>query len=187
MDKKTSKAKNNIIRDKIEAPSSFVQRMFDHGLKMEAIIADKYVTVQVFDSGLVINENNLWLAASPDKKVVDMTEKNPFGLLEMKAPAHTMYINVTSLEACNSPTFYLENVNGFPKLKNNHGNGYFEQVQGQMVLTGANWCDFVVCTKKGMSVERIRFDQSFWLDKVQCLEEFFFKHFLPALLGKHED
>ena len=48
------------------------------------------------------------------------------------------------------------------KLKRTHA--YYAQVQGQMDCTGAQWCDFVVYTKKGMSIERIAFDRGYWVE-----------------------
>ena len=38
-------------------------------------------------------------------------------------------------------------------FKRNHE--YYTQVQGQMGVSGASWCDLIVYTKKGTSVERI--------------------------------
>ena len=49
---------------------------------------------------------------------------------------------------------------GKPSLKRGHV--YYDQVQGLMGLTGAQWCDFIVYTRKGLSVERIMFDQDHW-------------------------
>ena len=40
----------------------------------------------VYDAGLVVNPSFPYLGASPDGKVYDPTEKDPFGLLEMKNP-----------------------------------------------------------------------------------------------------
>ena len=37
----------------------------------------------VFDAGLVVNPSFPYLGASPDEKVYDLTEKDPFGLLEI--------------------------------------------------------------------------------------------------------
>lgn len=34
--------------------------------------------------------------------------------------------------------------------------------QGQMAITERKWCDFVIYTSKGISLERIRFDEEFW-------------------------
>ena len=41
------------------------------------------------------------------------------------------------------------------------GHKYYSQVQGLMGVTGARWCDFVVYTSKGMSIERIPFNPQF--------------------------
>ena len=55
----------------------------------------------------------------------------------------------------------MENIDGQPKLERNHK--YYAQVQGLMGVTGAQWCDFVVYTSEGMSIERIPFDERFWI------------------------
>ena len=43
---------------------------------------------------------------------------------------------------------------------------YYTQVQGQMGITQRKWCDFVVYTTKGLSVECIHFDKPFWETKL---------------------
>ena len=48
------------------------------------------------------------------------------------------------------------------------------QIQGQMALTGATWCDFVRYPKKGLSVQRIRFNEKFWESKARLLSSFLF-------------
>ena len=65
-----------------------------------------------------------------------------------------------------------------PKLKKNHE--YYDQVQGQMGLTGTKWCDFVVYTKVGMNVERITFDQDHWQQLREKLCSVYLTHFLPV-------
>ena len=45
---------------------------------------------------------------------------------------------------------------GHLKLKHNHK---YYQVQGQLALTGLEWCDFVIWNLGGISVERIYFDE----------------------------
>ncbi len=46
------------------------------------------------------------------------------------------------------------------ELKDTHN--YYAQVQGQMAITERKWCDFVIYTSKGISIERIRFNEEFW-------------------------
>ena len=87
--------------------------------------------------------------------------EDPFGLLEVKCPE--IKFHVTPLEACVDPQFFCERIGNMCNLKRGHL--YHAQAQGQIGCTGAQWCDFVVYTKKGMSIERIRFDKDFWLEQ----------------------
>ena len=73
-------------------------------------------------------------------------------------------------------TFFLVNRNGELKLKLNHK--YYTQVQGLLGVTGARWCDFVVYRSKGMSTERIPFDDENWKTLKGTLKSYYFTHFL---------
>ena len=44
-------------------------------------------------------------------------------------------------------------------------------------VTRASWCDFIVYTKKGISVERIAFDPAYWAELRQKLASYYFAHF----------
>ena len=114
--------------------------------------------VNVLKSGLVASLDAPYLGASPDGKVIDNGCSIPFGLSEVKC-AETKFL-VTPLDACSDGNFFLENRNGELKLKRNHK--YYSQVQGLLGVTGARWCDFVVYTSKGMSIECIPFDDQYW-------------------------
>ena len=46
-----------------------------------------------------------------------------------------------------------------------------------MGVTRASWCDFIVYTKKGISVERIAFDPAYWAELRQKLASYYFAHF----------
>ena len=72
----------------------------------------------------------------------------------------------------------MEKKDGKPTLKKGHV--YYDQVQGLMGLTGAQWCDFIVYTRKGLSVERIKFDQDHWDTLCEKLCDYYFKYFLPV-------
>ena len=70
------------------------------------------------------------------------------------------------------------------RLKRKHN--YFYQVQGLMAITGRPWCDFVVWTPKGLSVERISFDVEFWSTVKPKLVDFHRSAILPELaLPRH--
>lgn len=73
-----------------------------------------------------------------DGKVFDAGCSKPFGLLEVKCP-ETKFL-VTPLDACSDASFCCENIDGNCKLKVTHP--YYAQIQGQMGITGAEWCDF---------------------------------------------
>ena len=67
------------------------------------------------------------------------------------------------MEACTQHNFFctLQNDDGTPQLALRPLHPYYSQVQGQMAVGDRPWCDFVVYTTKGISVQRINFD-NFW-------------------------
>ena len=95
--------------------------------------------------------------------------------MEIKCP-ETKF-EVTPLDACSDPAFYLEDMDGVPTLKKSHG--YYDQVQGQLGITKAKWCDFVVYTDKELSIERLTLNEIHWTELKQRLTHFYFEYFLP--------
>lgn len=105
--------------------------------------------------GLIIDKDKPFLASSPDG-LVKCTHCQPCqGLLEIKCPS--VHRQKTPEEACCDKNFFCEIVN--VSLKRSHN--YYYQIQGQLGISGRKWCDCVVWTLKGMSVERILFDEPF--------------------------
>jgi hypothetical protein len=157
------------------------------GIKNEAIAIQKYKEymknvgheVTTHPSGLVIAESSPFLACSPDSKVTDPNSHPHFGLLEVKY-SHK-YQGVTPKDAAEigDAKFCLESTNGVVKLRESHM--YYTQVQGQMAVCGAKWCDFVVYTPKGLHIERITFNELFWLDVYDKLERFYITQFAPTV------
>ena len=153
-----------------------------HGIENESRALKQYENylvnsghpVKTFPSGFVVNAAFPFLGCSPDGKVIDVTEDSPFGIAEIKCPYK--HRNVTPETACAGDSqFHLEKKDDFPSLKTTHK--YYYQVQGQMGITGAKWCDFVTYTFKGMVIERIYFDPEFFASMLLKLEQFFFKHY----------
>ena len=68
--------------------------------------------------------------------------------------------NVTAIDACDDPGFFMEKKDVKPPWK--RGYVFYNQVQGLMRVTGAHWCDFIVYTSKGLSMERIMFHKDHW-------------------------
>ena len=97
------------------------------------------------------------------------------GFAHLKCP-HSKF-HVTSLEACSDPNFFMEKISDTQcRLKRDHA--YYGQVQGQMGVTGAKWCDFIVYTSKGIYIERIAFDPVYWGNLKNELLRYYFEHFL---------
>ncbi|SMN01597.1 hypothetical protein SPONL_2142 [uncultured Candidatus Thioglobus sp.] len=133
--------------------------------------------LKVATSGLWIDLNMGWLACSPDG-LVRGQDKTLIGLLEIKSPYTAR--DMTVREACEKiPSFYCKVTDSGIELQHNHN--YYFQVQGQLAITGASWCDFCVYTSLGIEVERIFPDQSFWCNTLQKLETFYNLHCVPIL------
>ena len=83
---------------------------------------------------------------------------------------------MSPVEACSAPVFFctLDRLTCQPKLKENHA--YFARVQGQMGLGERLWCDFVVYTEKGISIQRIPFDETYWKNKLLPKLTSFYDH-----------
>nr|XP_058970809.1 uncharacterized protein LOC131797196 [Pocillopora verrucosa] len=111
-----------------------------HGINTEEEAA--YAYADVFPAGIVINPSCPHLAASPDRRVYDPSENNPWGLLEIKCPITD---SISQLK-------YLKCVNGVYKLRKTHS--YYYQIMGQMMLTGCEWVDFYVYCKSDFHLEK---------------------------------
>lgn len=157
-----------------------------HGRDYERIAVSKYSSytkkndhkVTVYISGLVINQDVPFLGCSPDGNVIDPIFHPQFGILEVKCPYN--YREVTPKEAANVDcSFCLQFTDtAIPALHLRKDHGYYNQVQGQITITGAHWCDFVVYTFKGIFVEIIPFDEAFWCNMLTKLRQFYFEQFL---------
>ena len=153
-------------------PKQFSSAATEWGIHHEGIALKKYCELQhqsghyglyYSKSGFVINENYPFLGASPDAVVHDPNSKHSFGLAEVKCPYS--YRHVHPVEAAESTNFCcrieVDDANKkHLKLKETHV--YYSQIQGQMAITERSWCDFIVYTEKGVSVERIPFNTEFW-------------------------
>jgi len=164
-------------------PKPFTSKYVAHGMKFEPVALREYekfmfnrkTPVAVLKSGFVVSEAFPVLGASPDAKVIDFGCSICFGLAEVKCP-HTKF-HVTPLEACSDPNFFMEKISDTQcRLKRDHA--YYGQVQGQMGVTGAKWCDFIVYTSKGIYIERIAFDPVYWGNLKNELLRYYFEHFL---------
>lgn len=153
-----------------------------YGIANEHIAIAEYVGYQhshghtdlaVSPSGFNVCSTHPYLGASPDGSVYDPSNiEQPFGFLELKCPFTARDIDPT--EACHNSGFCctLDESTGCLVLKERHA--YFAQVQGQMAIGCRPWCDFVIYTKKGISVQRITYNEQYWKNTLLPKLTFFY-------------
>ncbi|KAJ8984108.1 hypothetical protein NQ317_017317 [Molorchus minor] len=129
--------------------------------------------VCVVNCGLFIHQDYPFLAASPD----GLIEEN--AIIEVKCPYKAK--ELTPEEAINKNLIQYATIeNGAFTLK--RSDHYYYQVQGQLFVTGRQFCYFVVWTPLGLVYEKIVRDEACWSKMFPKLENFYFQHMLPVLL-----
>lgn len=78
--------------------------------------------------------------------------------------------------------FCLIKNGGTVKLDRSHA--YYYQVQAQLHIVGADYCDFVVWNKNDLFIERILPDVEFWDNIIHRAHDFFRQCILPEVLGQ---
>ncbi|XP_078619114.1 uncharacterized protein LOC144886368 [Branchiostoma floridae x Branchiostoma japonicum] len=138
----------------------------------EAYLKCKGGHVHLHDCGLVVNPSFSFLGASPDAKVCC---EGQTGILEVKCPysARNKTVKDASLTL---PNFYMKAEGEALALDRTHE--YYYQVQGQLLVTGAPFCDFV-CHCIDTHVERIEPDKQFCEDMLLTLAKFYKTHAMP--------
>jgi len=144
--------------------------------KVKNLYLAQYPSSHIHECGLVVNNDFPFLGATPDGKLCD---NGTSGLLEIKCPYASR--NVTIVEACKNPAFFLEDVDEKVQLKRTHP--YYMQVQGQLLITGCSFCDFVVYTpaQSRLFVERIFPDTDFMQTMLTALSDFFHRYAHPFI------
>ena len=170
-----------VVKRKSQPSDKFLTRMFvhteihaaplEHGKKCEVKAKTKYLEAfpgrHVHACGLVVNNEFPFLGASPDGKVcADGTS----GLLEVKCPYTARSISIQQACATIKDFCLVQDENG-THLKHEHA--FYVQVQGQLLITGSNFCDFVVYTHVDTHIERILPDVPFMTVMLEKLAVFF--------------
>ncbi|XP_031179968.1 uncharacterized protein LOC116067634 isoform X2 [Sander lucioperca] len=120
--------------------------------------------------GLVVHPNAPWLGALPDGLVYDPKEKPSFGLVHVKCTRFRSFIE------CG----FLFCQDGVLQLKKSHS--HYWHIQGEMMVTGMEWCDLLVFSKDDILVQRIYRDSVIINVMKKKLDNFFFQFYLPCLL-----
>ncbi|XP_066275513.1 uncharacterized protein [Branchiostoma lanceolatum] len=150
-----------------------------HGKKNEINAKEEYLhssggKVHLHDCGLVVNPAFSFLGASPDAKVCCGGQT---GILEVKCPYSARNLTVKDA-VLTLPNFYLSAEGESYTLDKTHE--YYFQVQGQLMVTGAPFCDFV-CYCVDTHVERIYPDVQFCQDMLVKLAQFYQSHAKPFI------
>ena len=130
-------------------------------------------------AGLFLDVDNQFLGASPDMLVSCRCCGE--GVVEIKCPL------VSPCDKCNPNLCsckllpYFNYANGRLSLKVNHT--YYGQIQGQMAITGRNYCDFFVYSSHATHQERIYFNEDYWKVMVDNLVFFYNKFMVPYLIS----
>ena len=192
----TSSVAHDVLHTRMEAPAkSLIKKIcsdtpsklnvpaINWGRDKESVARDNYLhdmssrhqDMEVIEAGLSISKASPYLAASPDG-IIKCTCHGT-GVLEIKCPFR--FKDGTHEEMVRDKTSCLDEAY---TLKSDHR--YFSQVQIQMHVTGASYCDFCVWLPSGSKVCRVFPDADFLADKLPKLSLFWRKHLLPELLTR---
>ena len=75
---------------------------------------------------------------------------------------------------------HLEIINEQPYLKK--ASPYYFQIQGQLAVTGRQYCDFFVFSFKGHLNIRVKLDEQLWIELLDNMDWFFRNFVTPELL-----
>ena len=136
--------------------------------------------LEVHPCGVYISHLYPFLAASPDGLI--HFSDGSLGLIEVKCPFKHRASMIS--DACKDPQFCLQfdSSKGFVSLKRTHN--YYYQVTGQLAITGACICYFVVWTCNDIFIEEIKLDADHWTCMQHKLTKFYFEHFGKRILEK---
>ena len=158
---------------RIIQPKNISTPAIAYGIDKEKSAIEEYITywhnqghkdLVVTPSGVIINPSWSFLGASPDGAVYDpLNIQQPYGFLEVKCPYSVK--NVTPTEA-SSHSGFCSRLNSIGQLELKETHQYYAQVQGQMAIGERMWCDFAVFTLKGISIQRVFFNQDYWTTKL---------------------
>lgn len=176
-----------ITKDILEVPQKLFTKKnmpasIRWGVENEEKAREQYVTEMKVEhagftcvpSGLIVNPQYPYLAASPDG--LTTCQCHGRGTVEIKCPFK--YANVHPMSVADK-TFYLDSSDSY-NLKKSHE--YYSQIQGQMHIANAEFCDSVCWTPQGLHIQSVRRDSSFWDCSQPLLQDFFRKHVLPEMM-----
>lgn len=127
--------------------------------------------VSVLPCGVIVHPDASHLGASPDARVYDPTASAPFGLAEVTCCNVESVVEVKHLKVVGCEAL----------LKSTHK--YYWQVQGQLAISGLEWCDFITDTHTDVTIQRIWRDQKFIKSMREGLDTFYYDVYMDVYLN----
>ena len=153
-----------------------------YGIENEARARARYTAI----TGRVVEECGCYidgiLLASPDGYIPELDH-----LLEIKGLAsqrNQPVIQAVKQRQSEKSYPYAIDVHGKLHLKNDHARGYYEQVQMQMGLSGKKVVEFVVFSDIDQEHFQIEFNEAFFLDLKNKLQEWYDDYIQPLLTSE---
>lgn len=136
---------------------------------------------QVSKVGVIIKKSQPWLCCSPDGILVNQSA-NIHYILEIKCPftCRTKPVFDREKNISNVPYLQLDNEK---KLQLKRSDKIYYQIQILLYVCNAQVCFLYVYSPKGSETIKVSRDESFLQDIVPKMENFYFGHFLPALVN----
>ena len=137
--------------------------------------------ITLSQAGFRVSSTRGFLGASTDRIATDMTGSQV--LVELKNPQNTWEVSdvfeVPKKQKCLKVT---STDDGVSKVTINTKHAYYTQIQGQLFVYNCSACDFVLCSRHAMHVERIYRDEPFIENMVYKLEDFFDNVYAPEVV-----
>lgn len=142
---------------------------------------EKKLCIKIKRSGLLIDNDYPYLAASPDGLIDDT------GMIEVKCPSSAQ--TFTPKEAAEKvPAVHkwcsFEN----EEMQLNVKHDYYFQIQGNLHISKREYCLFIFWTPLGFSIQKILRDDDFWRTRmVAKLSDFYINHYLIELIDSRAE
>ena len=152
---KRKKVKEEFIQS-MYYPKPFTLKATSYGIasepKAKELYRGKYPSRHVHNAGRMLEPELPFLGATPDAIICD---DGKTGLLEIKCPFGSRDITIEEA-ASTIKDFCVINNGQDIKLSKSH-NCYY-QIQGQLLLSGLDFCNFVLYTRADLYIERVHKD-----------------------------
>lgn len=140
------------------------------------IALEKVIKMKIEDCGLFVDREIPYLGATPDGLIGED------GIVEVKCPSSVSDMTPEDAIAKKKVTAWIVDREGkILSLKKKHA--YHLQVQGQLHVTGRQYCYLGLWTPLGIYVHKIDRDDEFWMyEMLPKLQKFYMNCLLPELV-----